>query len=473
MTFGFFISNCVGHFMTESLEAAIGRRPFLATTAALVGSWAVPESLSALLRAAPANGASNLQPVKDENTGLPLLGLPDGFRYVSAGWTGDPLADGTPTPAAHDGMAVIAEKDGVLTLCRNHELAKPGKSFGPAAITYDRLATGGCTNIQFDAKSGRWGKAWSSLAGTLTNCAGGPTPWGTWLSCEENVSQNGDKADDKVIELAEVHGFIFEVPAEGNATAKPLKGMGRFIHEALAVDPRSGIVYETEDRAQSGFYRYVPKKPGDLAAGGKLEMLKVAGNPDLVKEAAPGRDYDVSWVTIEDPERAHSPGTTDKGGVFAQGAAQGAATFARLEGCWWGNDVCYFVSTSGGRVGAGQVWQYDPRAPKLRLVFESPDKELVDAPDNITVSPRGGIVLCEDGKRVPQRLHALSPRGGVRELAHNNVQLVGEKNGLKGDFRGTEWAGATFSPDGRWLFVNIQTPGITFAITGPWESLGL
>jgi len=463
--------------MSDSSQAALARRPFLAATAAFFGSWAVSPSFSALLNAAPERERTPMRPVKDETTGLELLQLPEGFRYLSLGWTGDPLADGSPTPAAHDGMAVIAEKNGILTLCRNHELLRSGKPFGPAAIVYDEFATGGCTNIEFDSNSGRLVRAWSSLAGTIHNCAGGPTPWGTWLSCEETVVQNGDKSEDKQdagpMKLSRPHGYIFEVPAQGSVHPQPLKAMGRFVHEAVAVDPESGIVYETEDRKRSGFYRFVPKTPGKLADGGRLEMLKATGQPDLIKGVETGRDYDVSWVPIAEPDRAHSAGTADGAGVFSQGESQGGAVFARLEGCWWGNKLCYFVSTSGGRSGSGQIWQYDPAAEKLRLVFESPGKELLDGPDNITVSPRGGIVVCEDGNRVPQKLHALSPDGRLRELAWNNVELDGQKNGIQGDFRGQEWAGATFSPDGRWLFVNLQRPGITLAITGPWQEHGL
>src|SRR5262245_256208 len=326
-------------------QTALGRRPFLAAAATIFGSWAVPQAFSALLAAELPRGRTGLGATKDDTTGLPLLQLPEGFRYLSFGWTGDPLSDGAPTPGAHDGMAVIDEKDGLLTLCRNHELSKSGKPFAAGGIVYDGLATGGCTNLQFDTKSGKWGRAWSSLSGTIKNCAGGPTPWRTWLSCEESVVQNGDMDGDVQLELQQAHGYIFEVPAEDAARPIPLKEMGRFVHEAVAVDPKTGIVYETEDRALAGLYRFVPNRFGDLASGGRLEMLKVAEESDLVTQAQFGRDYSVTWVPIENPELAHSPGTNDGGGVFAQGKRQGGTSFARLEGCWWGNGVCYFDST--------------------------------------------------------------------------------------------------------------------------------
>lgn len=460
--------------MAGGNDVRFGRRPFLSGTAAALGSWSVPSAFVSFLRGAePQRARLVLRPVADETTGLPLLQLPEGFRYRSTGWTGDPLADGSPTPGSHDGMAVIAEQEGILTLCRNHEVGGSGKPFGSPMQTYDAKARGGCTNLTFNSLTGEWGAARPSLSGTVKNCAGGPTPWGSWLSCEETLVQDGDMVDDQRIELEHPHGYIFDVPAAGDRSPVPLKAMGRFVHEAVAVDPRTGCVYETEDRSIAGFYRFTPQVPGQLAAGGRLEMMKVAGNPDLIKAAEAKKTYDVSWVPIENPDLAHTPGTTDGGGVITQGLRQGATPFARLEGCWWGDEVCYFVSTSGGRAKAGQIWKYDPRREILQLVFESPGADVLDAPDNITVSPRGGLVLCEDGDRVPQKLQALSPSGVLTELAWGNVQLQGERNKFRGDFRGSEWAGACFSPNGQWLFANLQSPGITFAITGPWELLGL
>ncbi len=458
----------------SSQFASVRRRGFLLSTAAALGSWAVPQSFEKLL-AAPVRSVvrARLIPTADESTGLPLLHLPHGFRYASFGWTGDLLIDGAPTPDQHDGMGVISDDQGILTICRNHELKGSGHAFGSSSITYDSKATAGCVNLTFDTKSGAWGRSWSSLSGTLKNCAGGPTPWGTWLSCEETVLQDGDSDDDIVLRLEQPHGYVFEVPADGKGHPIPLKSMGRFVHEAVAVDPLTGTVYETEDRKPAGFYRFTPVQPGKLSAGGQLQMMKIAGNPDLIRRAEPGKTYDVSWVTISDPERAHAPGTKDEGGVFQQGHEQGAASFQKLEGCWWGNDRCYFVASHGGPNGYGQVWAYNPRSETLQLIFESPGPQVLDCPDNICISPRGGMVLCEDGDRVPQKLQVLTKAGQLSEFAQNNVMLNGQKNGFQGDYRDSEWAGATFSPDGKWLFVNIQIPGITFAITGDWESLGI
>jgi len=452
------------------------RRDFLVQSGGVIGSCAVASAFQEFL-ARTARGASHfpmrgygaLNPTADETTGLKLLQLPEGFRYLSYGWTGDVMADGSKTPGVHDGMAVISANDGKLVLCRNHELKGNGRPFATPELSYDAQAPAGCTNLIFDTKQGAWEKAFASLSGTVKNCAGGPTPWGTWLTCEETVFGPGDDDDGKSLAYGREHGWIFEVGPDGARDPQPLTEMGRFVHEAIAIDPVTGIVYETEDAKQAGFYRFVPQTIGQLAAGGRLQMLKAEGHDDLRKGSRVGQTYSVNWVDISEPLRAHSPGKRDGAGVFQQGKASGGTTFARLEGCWAGSDRIYFVSTSGGLKESGQVWEFDPAAQVLKLIFESPGPEILDKPDNITVSPRGGIVLCEDGDVIPQRMHGLTRDGQLFSLAANNVVLEGERNGIRGDFRDSEWAGATFSPDGRWLFANLQSPGITFAITGPWE----
>lgn len=449
------------------------RRSFLETTAFSLGCGAIGPAFRNLVAASTrirrSPGYGKLSPCVDSSTGLELLQLPEGFSYQSFGWTGDPLDGGISTPDQHDGMAVIAETDGIITLCRNHEVKASGGSFGQPAITYDRTAGGGCSNLRFDAVKGEWLNSWPSLAGTVKNCAGGPTPWNTWLSCEETVLGPGGVDDGEVFSFEKTHGWIFEVPADGLAKPEPITAMGRFSHEAIAVDPETGVVYETEDRGTAGFYRFLPQVPGKLSAGGHLEMLSVKGHADLRKAGTVGQTYDCEWVLIEDPLRAHSNlKETDELGCYSQGKRSGATTFARLEGCWYGNQAVYFDATSGGPAGAGQIWRFDPRNQTLTLLFASPSHEVLDKPDNLAVSPRGGIILCEDGDRIPQRLHGLTQEGELFTFAKNNVLLRGERNGFHGDFRGSEWAGATFSSDGKWLFVNAQKPGMTFAITGPW-----
>ena len=451
------------------------RRGFLKTSATSLGAAALGGTLQGFLRRTEAgayrsliDGYGALSPKEDETTGLELLQLPEGFRYLSFGWRGDEMANGQPTPGSHDGMAIIGEDEGIVTLCRNHEVGHMGTPFGPATIHYDGKAGGGCCNLRFDTTAGAWVDATPSLSGTVKNCAGGPTPWGTWLSCEETVLGPGDVDDGYVHEYEETHGWIFEVPSENGAVPTPLKAMGRFVHEAVAVDPVTGYVYETEDRGTAGFYRFIPVESGKLAVGGRLQMMKAEGVDDLRTGITVGQRFDVSWVDIEDVERRHSPGNEDALGVYFQGKAQGAATFARLEGCWYGNDRVYIVSTSGGNLGLGQVWEYDSENEQIVLIFESPGSHVIDSPDNIAVSSRGGLVLCEDGESNPHRMQGMTPDGRMFPFAANNIVLNGERNGISGDFREDEWAGATFSEDGQWLFVNIQSPGITFAITGPW-----
>jgi len=449
------------------------RRRFLQQATFGLGSIAITTPFRSLLAAAPDHrssvGFGKLRPVTDSTTGLELLQLPEGFRYSTFGWTGDPMDDGNLTPGSHDGMAVIAETSpGRLVLCRNHELNGNGRSIAGDKLSFDANAPGGCTNLVFDSEEGRLIKSWCSLSGTANNCAGGPTPWGTWLSCEETVLGPSDDYDGDRLNFQNQHGWIFEVPAEGIARPVPLKEMGRFVHEAVAIDPATGIVYETEDRQTAGFYRFTPNTPGKLIDGGKLQMMKLPKRKDVRSGVQVDQVFDVQWVDIDNPLQAHSPGEQDALGVFRQGKEKGGVTFARLEGCWAGRDGIYLVSTNGGDAGVGQIWEYSPSKEQLRLLFESPSPQVLEKPDNLTVSPRGGLVLCEDGDQLPQRLHGLTPDGSLFPFAANNIVLHGEKNGIQGDFRDQEWAGATFSPDGKWLFVNIQTPGVTFAITGPW-----
>jgi secreted PhoX family phosphatase len=400
-----------------------------------------------------------LAPVSDHTTGLPLLMLPRGFEYVTFGWTGDLMATGAPTPGAHDGMAAFPARRGRVLLVRNHEIGA-GAPFAPAPV-YDPFAGGGTTTLEFDGRTGQLVESGPSIAGTVRNCAGGPTPWGSWLTCEETLEQPPSNG------LTRPHGYVFEVPLHGAATAEPLTAMGRFAHEAVAVDPHTGFVYETEDAGNtSGFYRFRPAERGRLAAGGVLEMLAVEGQPNYATRTGqtPDEPLDVLWVTIDTPDPVLPAGPS----VFAQGAAKGAAAFARLEGAWYGRGRIYFASTSGGNAGQGQIWEYEPSSETLRLIFESPAAEILNSPDNICVSPRGGLVLCEDGSG-SEFLHGLTVDGEIFKFAQNAVVLAGQRNGIAGDFRGSELAGATFSPDGKWLFFNVQSPGITFAVTGPWR----
>jgi secreted PhoX family phosphatase len=382
------------------------------------------------------------------------------------------MSDGNLVPLAHDGMASFVMPDGTIRLVRNHEDRNSpgnGSTGGNPATKYDPLAGGGTTTLVIDPAKRELVRDFISLNGTIVNCAGGWTPWGSWLTCEETNAGTPQGWGAQ-------HGYAFDVPAAANATvqAVPRPALGRFAHEAIAVDPNTWIIYETEDSGStSGFYRFVSSSPGNLNSG-KLQMLKVAGvdNYDTRTGQVVGVQLPVEWVDIAVP---NPPGQGSED-VYNQGAALGGARFSRLEGCWYGNGSIFFVSTDAGDAGAGQVWEYRPAGATgtLSLVFESPSSEVLDAPDNLTVSPRGSILLCEDGDD-EQYLRAVTPDGEIFDFALN---LMNED----------EWAGATFAVHGPsssanhvTLFVNLfgvssgpnppnpARAGMTLAIWGPWN----
>ena len=454
----------------------IDRRSFLVTTPLAAGlamealtSWKLRASAGNLISSNDKLGYGELKPAKSRNTGELLLALPAGFEYTVIGKTGSKMADGHLTPRGHDGMAAFRVNN-QLRLVRNHEinngLGKDGAAFGDLSRAFDPKAGGGTTTLIIDPNTRELVKDFVSLNGSLHNCAGGPAPWGAWITCEETLLGPGIVKDSQGRErggFTHNHGYCFEVSAkaDGARTSEPLKAMGRFVHEAVAVDARTGIVYETEDANPAGFYRFIPKQRGDLAKGGKLQMLVLTGRHqfDLRSGQKQGQTLAVNWVDISQPDPTDE--NLGSNSVYQQGFKQGGATFARLEGCWFGGDSIFFTSTSGGDNKLGQVWQYIPLnndKGTLKLVFESPGEAVLDKPDNICVSPRGGLVICEDGDR-EQFIRGLTRQGKIFDFARNIVP----------QFETYEFAGATFSPDGKTLFVNIQTPGITFAIWGPWD----
>lgn len=414
-------------------------------------------------------GYGPLVPTLTSNSAERLLELPEGFQYVVIGKTGTHLDDGFITPGRHDGMAAF-DAAGRIRLVRNHEVGGVVNTpMGDARTAYDLVAGGGTVTMEIDPVTRMISRQFVSLSGTSTNCGGGSTPWGSWISCEETtVGEAGG--------YRRPHGYCFEVPsaASGQITPIPLRAMGRFVHEALCVDPKTGIVYLTEDgRGGSGLYRFLPERPGELSAGGVLQMLAVTGqrNYDARTNQDTARTLPVTWVNIPQPDPSEAE--TNSQAVFQQGWEAGGAIFSRLEGIFHEGNSVFFISTNGGDNALGQVWEYRIRSGgrrrpasrgsrdgsgALRLVFESPAEAVLDRPDNICISPRGSLVICEDGFG-DQFVRGLARDGRIFDFARNIVP----------GFEGAEFAGATFSPDGQTLFLNIQNPGMTLAIWGPWD----
>lgn len=428
------------------------------------------------LRAA---GYGDLIPTASRNTGETLLALPRGFEYDVFGKKGVVMSDGRPTPPLHDGMWTFKVKN-ELRIVRNHEVSFPKTPVTGSAIGtgnhYDETAPGGTTTLVIDPKTCTVVRDFVSLSGTLINCAGGPTPWGSWISCEETTLgptvRTNARTGVKTGGYPKPHGYCFEVSASANTNLLPipLKAMGRFEHEAIAVDKRSGTVYLTEDYTTAGFYRFLPKRNKRLAEGGVLQMLAVKGKPDYDTRTGQkqGTVLAATWVTIDNPDPAEAD--VDPNLVFKEGKSKGGATFYRLEGCCAdqkGN--IYFTSTGGGDAKGGQIWRYETvnnNEGRLTLVFESPNREVLGMPDNICMMPKSKLLfICEDsdyigeGGTADNFVRVLTPNGKIADFAKNIVPKMER----------TEFAGTTFSLDGKTLFVNLQAVGVTLAVWGDWS----
>jgi uncharacterized protein len=431
------------------LQGRLSRRQLLAAGALAAGG-------TALAAAAPGAGlggakrlAARYGPLDPDPGGL--LDLPQGFSYRVLAAEGDLLANGMTMPGHPDGAAAFAWREGGTVLVRNHELVD---SEGPPVEgkrPYDGAQPGGTTAIVLD-RDRRPIDQFVVSSGTRENCSGGTTPWGTWLTCEEDLSDG--------------HGYVFEVDPlspEDELSRTPIRGMGFFSHEALAIDPSTGTVYLTEDdfrgkvdkadphrdTRSAFFYRYVPNDPtprrGALQAGGRLQALAVEHSPRSNMDFDdPGRHLRVVWRTV-DAEDAHG-----------QALATGCARFNRLEGCTFGGGAVWFADTVGGEDHLGQVYRYLPGTETLELFIEPTRKREMQSPDSLAVAPWGDLLFCEDG-RGRDRLMGIEPDGRVYELAANRL----------GD---GELVGCCFAPDGQTMFLSIQEPGITFAIWGPFAS---
>lgn len=468
------------------------RASVLGSTGLVVGG--VDAALTAIAHGASLK-AEGFGPLAKDPAGI--LDLPKGFQYRLLSPTGasgekrldSKLDDGTPTPGAPDGMGAFAGPGGVTILVRNHEMDLGMRPIvdPKRRLPYDARAGGGTTTLWVDRER-RLVKSFTSLSGTNRNCAGGVTPWGSWITAEESTnmpggrnSRNADR-DDRV---SQRHGYLFEVDAKSEQQTKPvpLKAMGRFRHEALAVDPATGFAYLTEDRDDGLLYRFRPAaveqgtapsalRVGDYARGGVLEALRVRNRPQLVTDnrggtrVKLGEPLAIDWVRIPnvDPDmdmerKLLGDVQTAKTSTRAQGLAKGSARFRQSEGIAYADGSVYFCCTEGGASVNGQVFRIRLREQTLTLMVEPDEHTLLHGPDNLCAAPWGDLIACEDTHAGREnRLIGVTPQGRCYTLAHNAHRMNGE------------FAGACFSADGGTLFVNIQRPGMTFAIWGPWNS---
>ncbi|MFI8345858.1 alkaline phosphatase PhoX [Streptomyces sp. NPDC085596] len=467
---------------------SLTRRDFARTTAVTGAGVVLAGSVGALATAPQALAATDLDGAEDAH-GHPgvgygplvpdpdgILALPAGFSYRVVTYSGRTrLESGESTPSHHDGTAAFAGPRGAVLLVNNHELKGPRASWEhPVPLTeglvYDPAAAGGCTVVEVRRDQVA---EWVGIAGTSTNCAGGSTPWGTWLTCEETEDRAGQNG------MTKDHGYVFEVdPADSRANRAPgpLKALGRYAHEAVVVDPKRGHLFLTEDASGPNglLYRWTPPEGFHHGRGrlrtladdaGALQAFRCFDSggrfvDDLSRATRIGTVYGVDWADVPDRDARTVP--------VRKQFSDGQVTRARkLEGMWWGDGGVYVVSSYAREESPvrhdGQVWFYDPRRRTLTLKVLLGTGGVFDGPDNITVSPYGGLIIAEDGEGA-QHLFGATDSGRTYPIARNELNI-----GTDTAPEYSEFTGVTFSPDGHTLFANIQQPGIMLAITGPWK----
>ncbi|WTW92140.1 PhoX family protein [Streptomycetaceae bacterium NBC_01309] len=473
---------------------SLSRRGFLGRSAVTGAGIAFVGSTEMLLApgaaAAPADNDRH-GPARSEFGYGPLvpdpagkLALPAGFAYRTVTHAGvTKLDSGHYTPNGHDGTGAFQRRGGGTVLVNNHELEAFADEEFPVptldGYTYDPGLGGGCTVVETD-RYGRRVREFVGVAGTADNCAGGKTPWDTWLTCEETEILAGEEGATKD------HGYVFEVDpydSRANRDPQPIKALGRFEHEAAAVDPVRGHIYLTEDADEPNglFYRWEPPrhfhggrgrlrglspKAGVLAA---MRCVDAAGShvDDLSRATRIGTSYAVTWVPVPERDARTAP-------IRRQFTDTDVTRGRKLEGLWWGDGGAYVVTSyardeSPGAAHDGQVWFYDPTRRRMTLklrfgVNTTPGADgPFDGPDNITVSPYGGVILAEDGEGV-QHLVGATSNNRSYPLARNDLNI-----GSPEEPEFSEFSGPAYSLDGRILFANVQEPGIMYAITGPWR----
>lgn len=396
-----------------------------------------------------------------------ILDLPAGFSYKVISKLGEAMSDGLKVPDRADGMGCIPLDNERVALIRNHELQPKHKPASDVEFTAEQIAkaydvssdglpiTGGTSTIVYNLKTQKTENQFMSLIGTIRNCSGGTTPWGSWLTCEESVETPSTK-------ISKDHGYVFEVPASatGLVAPNPIKAMGRFNHEAACVDPVSGYVYLTEDRNNSLFYRFIPKDKTSLHHGGQLQALMIKGKPKFdtrnwtSKQMTKQVSYECQWIDLDNVESPLDD-------LRTRGYEQGAALFARGEGIHFADKELYFCCTSGGAKKLGQIMRYSvaTETPTISLFLESDHPATFNYGDNLCIAPNGHLVVCEDqySDVVNNHLKGITTEGEAYDIAKVRWQ--------------TEPAGACFSPDGKTLFVNLYSPTMTLAISGPWDTV--
>jgi secreted PhoX family phosphatase len=469
------------HDLSAPSDSRVSRRSLLGRSAAsslgiaLVGSVDGLFGTSAAAASGPGRGATGpagYGPLVPDPGGI--LSLPEGFTYKLIAKSGATKLDtGEPTPDDPDGTACFVRQGGDgSVLVNNHEIGGSETYRVPLVpgFVYDEKAGGGTTTIEVDGDGNRI-REYVSLAGTHNNCAGGRTPWQTWLTCEET---------EATLAGGKRHGYVFEVDPydqEANRDPKPIKALGRYAHEACVVDPETGAIYLTEDATNPNglLFRFTPPasalplEKGSLRAladdAGTLEAMNAsmpagAHVPDLSVATEPGTTYVVEWVDVPDRDAASTS-------VRKQFTDSEITRSRKFEGMWWGDGGAYvvasFARTSDGSAAQhdGQIWFLDPLSStielKLWFAYTPADQDGdPDGPDNITVSPYGGVIIAEDGDG-KNHLVGSSDGGDAFFFARNE---------LDGD---SEFTGPTFSNDKQTLFACIQSPGHVFAIRGPFQ----
>ena len=424
-------------------------------------------------------GYGALRPTPEIDSAIEFLALPPGFQYRLINRAGDPMTTGGPTPGIFDGMGAFPGPSGSTILIRNHEnRSRPGEVAVPvpAGKRYDPDANvkGGNTKLVVDRRR-RLEEVYAVLGGTHTNCAGGETPWRTWITCEE-IFNYGSAENNVKPGTGVPHGYSFEIPADatGAVPPQPIVDAGRFSHEAVAW--LDGVLYETEDRGDAAFYRFRPaRRPrefGDLASfGGTLQALAVTSRPGFdANLASPGESYDAEWVTIEEPNPLQDT-------VRKEAQSKGAAIFDRTEGAWTAGRRVYFDCTTGGEAQLGQLWSFEPRGRDggtLTLIYESTSATDLENPDNLVVVPASGDVFLQEDSDGEQFVRGVTKRGSIYDFAQTILS-------------DSEFCGGCFSPEGRTFFLNQQggrlsagqapadqpvaDAGLTYAIWGPFSNV--